>query len=201
MRFFGKIRCTEADYYVVEATAEGEQAGEGGNESGAENAEEEKKEEMEAPGSGVNKYTYFVTNNPFSPWKRLPDLAPSHIEAARKVKVLFSGNLERDIICNPFFFGKEKHLLRAQLARIAHSTMLVPRSQYKLNEENDREIDEVVPDEETKVDPIPSTRQAANPATWGHFNSNILLNCRTQHADPVEPAEWEGPGEWDPETA
>lgn len=194
MRFFGKIRCTESDYYVVEAQVE---AGEGEAEgSGAENNEEDKETDMEPKGTGVNKSTYFVTNNPFTAWKRLPDALPSHIEAARKVKVLFSGNLERDIICNPFFFGKEKHLLRAQIARITHSTMLVPKGLFRLNEENAREIEEAVGEEDAPV-PVPSTRQAASAATWVHRDPSILLNCKTAHPEPVEPANWEGPGEWD----
>ena len=91
----------------------------------------------------MNKYAYFVSNGPFSTWTRLPDIGPTHIGAARKVKVLFSGDLERNIVCNPFFFGKEKHLLRAQIARIVHSTVLVPKGSYKLDEENEREIVEV----------------------------------------------------------
>ena len=48
-------------------------------------------------------------------------------------------------------------MLRAQIARIVHSTMIVPLGKYKLNEETDREIDEVVPEEESKVEPLPST--------------------------------------------
>ena len=184
MRFFGKIRCTQADYYVVEATAEGAEEPE--NENGEEPAAEEKEPEQEEKGTGVNKYTYFVTNSPFSAWKRLPDLAPSHIETARKIKVLFSGDLERDIICNPFFFGKEKHLLRAQIARISHSTALVPTGSYKLNEESEREIDEFVPEEDSKVDPLPSTNQAKSMNAWVHFNASILNNCRTMHLDPPE---------------
>ena len=120
MRFFGKIRCTEKDYYIVEAIAEGaEDPGEGEGEENAEVAEV-KDPNQEEKGTGVNKYTYFVTNNPFTKWEKLPDLSTVHIGVARKIKVLFSGNLERDIICNPFFFGKEKHLLRAQIARISH---------------------------------------------------------------------------------
>lgn len=112
IRFFGKIRGTDADYYVVEATAEGgdpvePEDGEDGKEK------EEKDPDQEDRGAGVNKYAYFVSNGPFSPWTRLPDIGPTHIGAARKVKVLFSGDLERNIVCNPFFFGKEKHLLRA----------------------------------------------------------------------------------------
>ena len=57
---------------------------------------------------------------------------------SRKVKVLLTGNLERDIITNPFFFGKEKNYLRAQIARISHSTNLVPTGVWNVNEEEPR---------------------------------------------------------------
>lgn len=78
LRFFGKIRCTKADYYVVEATAEGgEEAGEDENADGGE--AEDKDPNMEEKGTGVNKYTYFVTNSCFDAWKKLPDLSPTHI--------------------------------------------------------------------------------------------------------------------------
>jgi len=119
LRFFGKIRCTQEDYYVVEATVEGAEEGEEENLGGeGAVASEEKDPTQEEKGTGVNKYTYFVTSNTFDEWKKLPDLSPKLIKAARSVKLLFSGDLEREIMCNPFFFGKEKHLLRAQIARI-----------------------------------------------------------------------------------
>ena len=156
---------------------------------------------MEDKGTGVNKYTYFVTTNPFSEWKRLPDLTISQVEAARNIKALFSGDLERDIICNPFFFGKEKHLLRAQISRITHASVLVPVGSYKLVEDSDREIEEFVPEEESKVEPLPSTVQAAKLSAWAHFNKNILLNCRTEHEDPPENPPEDFEGEWDVEQA
>lgn len=81
MRLFGKIRGTKADYYVVEATADEPAADEDGENAEAEG--ETKDPDMEDKGSGVNKYSYFVTTSPFAPWKRLPDLGPSHIMAAR----------------------------------------------------------------------------------------------------------------------
>ena len=57
----------QADYYIVEATIEGEpEAVEG----------EEKEPNMEAVGTGVNRFTYFVTNSPFVKWQKLPDLQP-----------------------------------------------------------------------------------------------------------------------------
>jgi radial spoke head protein 4A len=45
-----------------------------------------------------------------------------------------TGNLEREIITNPFFFGKEKHYLRAQIARIYHGTTVVANGMFKLGE-------------------------------------------------------------------
>jgi len=64
VRFFGKIHGTEQDYYVAEGTLEG------GDEEG------EKPADFEARGSGVNKFVYWVTNNVFATWTRLPDLLP-----------------------------------------------------------------------------------------------------------------------------
>jgi hypothetical protein len=46
-------------------------------------------------------------------WTKLPDLKPSQIKAARQIKVLFTGDLNRKIFTNPFFFGLEMHYLRA----------------------------------------------------------------------------------------
>ena len=76
MRFFGKIRGIQTDYYIVEATVgdDGEGEGEGGD-----GGEDAKEPDMEDKGTGVNKYTYFVTENTFSSWKKLPNLAPRHI--------------------------------------------------------------------------------------------------------------------------
>jgi len=89
-------------------------------------------------------------------------------------------------------------LLRAQIARISHSSALVPAGSYKINEENDREIDEFVPEEDSKVEPLPSTTKAANLKAWVHFNAGILNNCRTMHSDPPEDNGEEG---YDPEEA
>ena len=91
---------------------------------------------MEAPGSGVNTYNYWVSHQSLGEWTKLPELLPSDIDAARSIKVMFTGDLERDIITNPFFKGKEKNYLRAQIARISHSTTLCPKDTFKVNEED-----------------------------------------------------------------
>jgi radial spoke head protein 4A len=48
---------------------------------------------------------YWVTDNVLNNWIKLQDLLPSDIKAAREIKVKFSGNLDRQIYTNPFFFG------------------------------------------------------------------------------------------------
>jgi len=48
------------------------------------------------------------------------------IEVARKVKHAFTGDLNTQIIINPHFKGCERDLLRAQIARISHGTILSP---------------------------------------------------------------------------
>ena len=86
-------------------------------------------------------------------------MQPKDIRAARDIKVHFTGDLNASIITNPFFFGKEKHYLRAQIARMTHSTTLVPKGLYKLVEDNEREIEEFVPEEGELL--MPSTLEMA----------------------------------------
>jgi hypothetical protein len=114
------IRGTQKDYYI----AEGELADE--------EAPEDPPPGMEPKGSGVNTNTYWVSHSSYSnKWDKLPDLTPEDIKAARTIKVLFTGDLERTIYTNPYFFGKEKHYLRAQIARIYQSTTLTPKGLWR----------------------------------------------------------------------
>ena len=112
IRLFGKIYGTERDYYILEAQGEGgedEEAGEGGGEG----EDREADPKLEGRGTGVNELTYYVAHDALSDWKRLPDLSYKDLIMARQTKVLFTGDLERQIFTNPFFFGKEKQFLRA----------------------------------------------------------------------------------------
>ena len=102
IRFFGKINGTEKDYFVAEGSLEA------GEEDGG-----EKPAGFDARGTGVNKFVYWVTDNLLEKWTKLPDIGPKDIQAAREIKVLLSGDLERPIFTNPFFDKKEKHFLRA----------------------------------------------------------------------------------------
>jgi len=112
VRLWGKVQGTERDYYVAE----------GAYDKGEDENAEARLPDFEAHGTGINKNFYWACNSPLQEWVLLPDLTPQDLNAARGVKVCFSGNLDRDITTNPFFFRKEAFYLRAQIARICHST-------------------------------------------------------------------------------
>lgn len=202
IRFFGKIFGTEKDYYVVECEggefeeeAEGGAAGEEGENAG------EPDPKLEGKGTGVNEVSYLVTSDSMSDWTKLPDLSYKDINAARQIKVLFTGNLNRYIFTNPYFFGQEKHYLRAQLSRISHSTSLYPKGQYRKPEEDEtgRAVERNDPEEGELV--LPATSEMTKANMWVHAKPNILINGRTTHLDPEEPADLPEGEEFDPEEA
>ena len=203
IRFFGKIYGISKDYYIVECT--GDVAEEEGEEPPAgEGGEEEADPKLEPKGTGVNELTYYVTQDSLSDWKRLPDLSYKDLLAAREIKVLFTGDLERPIFTNPFFFGKEKHFLRAQLSRIAHATSIQPLGVAKLEEDEaaDRGFT-VVPNEgeEDKPFVMPTTKMMSKSGMWVHSKVNILYNGRTAHLPPEDPGNLPEGEEFDPEEA
>lgn len=64
----------------------------------------------EKVGEGVNSYFFWVCNNPLAPvWTCLPEITPEHVNTARRIKKLFTGNLEEKIYSVPAFQGTEKH--------------------------------------------------------------------------------------------
>lgn len=177
------IKGTQKDYYI----AEGEVA------EGEDEAAIERPPEFEAKGSGVNTNTYWVSHKSFGDWTKLPDLSPDDIRAARTIKVLFTGDLERTIYTNPYFFGKEKDYVRAQIARISHATTLTPKGFWRFKEESVREIEEATPEEGEMV--LPSTKDVAKSDMWLHFKDGILKGCRTTHMEPTDLPEEADPEE------
>ncbi len=162
---------------------------------------EERGPDFEARGSGVNSNVYWVADSSLSEWTQLPDLEPKDIQAARSIKVLFTGELEHEIITNPFFFGKEKHYLRAQIARISHGTTVIPNGLFKLGEAEEEggpqlEIENMDPENEEDHFKQPETEDQSLLNNWLHHPKSILLNNRTGHLEPTleegderEPAE------------
>lgn len=82
-------------------------------------------------GRGCNRYSYFVVNNLYDNWIELPIVTPRQIVAAREIKKFFTGDLEAEIVSYPCFPGREKHYLRAQIARITAGTHIAPQGYYR----------------------------------------------------------------------
>jgi radial spoke head protein 4A len=186
LRFWGKINGTEKDYYIAEGTAE------------AAATEEEPNPQQEPRGAeGVNKFAYWVCNCPSeNRWTALPDLLPADVDIARQVKFHFSGDLERGIITNPFLHKREKFLLRAQIARISHSTSLIPSGLMKLDEEDKSNIVEVDPPEEGPAF-TPKFKDMTKIGNWRHHSKSILNACRTKLLIEEEPPEGMEPEEFE----
>jgi len=182
LRFWGKINGTSKDYFIAEGQAE------------AVPSEEEKPADFEPRGTGVNENAYWACNDPSeNKWVALPDLAPSDMGIARKIKFHFTGNLEARVFTNPFFHKREKFLLRAQIARITISTTLVPKGVFKTNEENPAEIEENIP-EEGPV-PVPTVTEMSNLSNWVHHPKSIL-KCNRVGLVEMEAPEGEDPEEF-----
>lgn len=170
MRFWGKIYGREKDYYVAEGTLDN---------AGREDIPRPKG--FEPRGTGLNRFTYWVTDNVLEDWIELPDVTPQHLQQSRFIKKLFTGRLDAEVVSYPIFSGKERHLLRAQITRISSACTIIPKGIYKLNEE-DPNIIEV--DEEAVV---PGFEELASDESWVHLHPYILKAGRATHAEPEVP--------------
>lgn len=143
--------------------------------------------ELRTNEKGVNRYMYYVTSNLSNKeWVELDDVKPTHLIAARKITYTFTGDLNKKIITNPHFPGLEKDLLRCQIARISHTTSIIPLSsganaQWKVNADNKREMEK---NEEAK--PV-SIHDCLNIKNWVHFNVGLLNEGRTVHMEREPP--------------
>jgi radial spoke head protein 4A len=51
--------------------------------------------------------TYWVTSDLlYGEWKELPIVSPDQINASRRIKYIFTGDLDKTICTNPHFKGK-----------------------------------------------------------------------------------------------
>jgi len=222
-RFWGKIQGTKNNYIIAETQfregeddVEDEEEEEENNEEEEEDNNEENEEDAlpkslwkpqppipnEDRGNGVNKYVYFVCNNAGDDWTRLPDLTPTQLTVARKIKKFFTGDLTKEICAYPPFPGNEANYLRAQISRISAGTHISPLGYYQFDDEEEGEDDEEAKTEyieNPEFEGIP-VRDLADPslANWVHHVQHILPQGRTvwhntnQTADEGEEEEEEG---------
>lgn len=145
MRWWGKVYGIHDNYYIVEVE---EEQKEEEQKEGEEEQEVPEKKILGTPAetTGTNRYVYYVTTSRNFPafaneWVKLPNVQPEHIQQARMIKKLFTGNLNAPVTSHPPFPGDEKVLLRAQIARITASTKLAPKD-FIVFEENQAEEEE-----------------------------------------------------------
>ncbi|KAL8434329.1 hypothetical protein ACSSS7_003227 [Eimeria intestinalis] len=157
VRFWGKILGIERDYIIAEARFEGEEPA---------REDQETEEAMDRRGTGANTYTYFVLQENGTKWALLPDVLPSQIATARKIKKLFTGNLDRQVISFPWFPGRERHLLRAMIAIISSETVLCPAGLLQVQEEGGEA------EEDPEFD-FPLAKALANIEAWTHARAHL----------------------------
>jgi radial spoke head protein 4A len=138
---------------------------------------------------GVNKNTYYVTNDLTGDWVELPDVRPQMLIASRKIRYIFTGNLNKKIFTNPNFPGTEKEYLKCQIVRIYHGTKIEPsvkhyvadqESPYKPLEKNpniDEEKDKMQINDYLKMN------------YWIHLPPSILKMGRVSHYISPESAD------------
>ena len=92
---------------------------------------------------------------------------------------MFTGRLEADVISNPHFDGKEKHLLKCQIVRITAASTIIPSTLFVVNADDAREIEP--PEEEKK---LPDFDSLCKLSSWVHQSENILNEGRVTHMKP-----------------
>lgn len=164
IKFFGKILCSQKDYWVAQGTL---------------NVQEQMPINpiQELRGKGVNETVFWVTHDLMNDWVQLPDAQPEHLICAKLIKKQLTGNLNAPVDSQPPFPFKERHLLRAQLARIQHATQICPAKTYEIDEESGAvKFAEEGPDLGTEA--------LKSLEAWSHYPPLILQAGRCTHPEP-----------------
>lgn len=172
LRFWGKIYGSKRDYWVVEGVLDV--------------AEEEKRDFFqERRGEGANKLVYWVAEDMLEDWVQLSDVKPEHVQVARLLKYVFTGDLNAEVRSVPPFPGKERHLLRAQIARITHATCIIPKGLLEVDDESGAEKYA----EEFAMPTAPEEVKSLE--IWAHQHPAILQVGRVTHLAPASMSEEE----------
>ncbi|KAJ3170630.1 Radial spoke head protein 4 A [Geranomyces variabilis] len=141
--------------------------------------------------TGVNKYVYYVCNYAGGVWMRLPDVVPEKLQAARRIRKYFTGDLKHKIVSYPPFNGNEAQYLRCQIARISAATVVSPTGYYAFDQEEDADEDEengaaqrIIINPE--YEPLPND-QLVDPANWVHHVPYVLPQGRVKWENPTPP--------------
>jgi len=165
LRFFGKVFGTSKDYWVAQGSL-------------ADEEEVPSNMKQERRNKGANASVFWVTHDLMDDWIQLPECQPEHIQAARYIVKLMTGNLNAKVDSCPPFPGKERHLLRAQLARLMHTTEICPKGLYEIDEET---TEQKYAEEFT----VPGTEELKSLEAWCHVPQIILNAGRCTHFEPA----------------
>ena len=200
LRFFGKITTLSSHYYIFESDHLPPTANPSNSQSSPDNQVPNDLPPEES-GVGSNKWSYWVTNNlPEGKWILLPDVTPYHVNISRRIQKFFTGNLEHDMKTYPDFKGKEKHYLRAQIARIAAGTILAPKGLLVVPEPDAEPEDgaEKKPKVEKpelafagEYEGFPP-KSLMNLENWVHVFHHLMLSGRCTVYKPPKPKKAEG---------
>lgn len=187
LRLWGKVLGTEGDYLVAEGVLKSIPK--------AADAPEKvpilpssPEFDVEPRGDGANTFTYWVSAGGCTPWVRLPAARASQIVASRNMKHIMTGNLDTPVLSMPWFPGKERHFLRAQIARISASCSLATKGWYEPDEEAGAgKIKEV----EAPTEGFPGQEDLASEAGWCHRMPclNKIGRCSFPDVDALTGAE------------
>jgi len=193
VRLWGKILGTEADYYIAEGVLKSvpKVVNADGTPEKAPVLPDSPEFDIEPRGEGANTFTYWVSSGGCAPWTRLPAARASHILAARTMKRLMTGKLDSPVLSMPWFPGKERHLLRAQIARISATCTLAARGWYELDEEAG---DNKLKESEDPAGSFPSQEEMASDAGWVHRMQclNKIGKCSYPDIDGITESLGEG---------
>jgi radial spoke head protein 4A len=112
----------------------------------------------------------------------LPAARASHIVAARKIKHLMTGDLGSPVLSTPWFPGKERHFLRAQIARITATCTLAVAGYYEPDdaEEAKKNSIRVV---EGALEAFPGHEALATLEGWVHSSPALLSTGKSGWPD------------------
>ncbi|KAJ3101101.1 Radial spoke head protein 4 A [Phlyctochytrium bullatum] len=136
--------------------------------------------------TGVNKYVYYVCTYVGGPWTRLPEVIPEKLQAARRIRKYFTGNLNHQVISYPAFEGTEAQYLRCQIARISAATVASPAGYYMFdpeegeNEDGEHSATIIINPE---YEGLPNDA-LLSPSNWVHHVPYVLPQGRTTWENP-----------------
>ncbi|KAK2947231.1 putative Flagellar radial spoke protein 4 [Blattamonas nauphoetae] len=133
-----------------------------------------------------NQFVYWACTGPTDSWHRLPDITPAMLRGSRLIVRDFTGDLNAPVSKGfPVFEWKEKHFLRAQIARISHSTSIVPVQSLSKGEGEEEEEEGGAKRVQLTVDLL------SNLSEWVHSKPPILVQGRVRKYPPQEGEEEE----------